>query len=301
MLSSSSSIIAAAQQTAALGILTWIVIIVFSIAFAVVSYYLYCVPQERLAKKVGLPSTWMAYLPVARNIQRMKLVNMSMWKLMFVGSTFTFGICELLVGVISWMFLSMTQQPVFTYCMWFILSIGYVVMYIIFTYEYNLRLCRKFGYDMPMALVLMFTQFAPVFIYAMAFSDRIQPVGAKSKKLADNGYTGVSAAVASEAGLEGVTGMYMGQKFKMRDGEKFVIGRDGSMCHIVISANSEKVSRKHCAIRYVAAENCYEVTDYSLNGTILENGSHLPKEQPSKVRRGTEILIGDKNNQFKLL
>lgn len=290
----------ALQQSAALGILTWIVWIVFAIAFAVVTYYLYCVPQERLSKKVGLPSTWMAYLPVARNIQRMKLVNMSMWKLMFVGSTFTFCICEVLIAVINYMFFSMTQQPVFTYCMWVILTVGYIVMYIIFTYEYNLRLSKKFGYDTPMALVLMFTQFAPVFIYIMAFSNRVQPMGKKSAASVGSGYTPVSSA-AREAGLAGVSGMYAGQTFKMKDGEKFVIGRDGSMCHIVISANSEKVSRKHCAIKYIAAEDCYEVTDYSLNGTALENGSYLPKEQPSKVRRGTEILVGDKNNQFKLL
>ncbi len=286
---------------AGLGILIYVIFWLVGLAMSVLQYYMYCVPQERIGKKVGQNATWMAYVPIARNIQRMRIADMSMWKLMFVGSIPTVLISLAVLFLVSFIFGAMNATLGAFLMILFI--IAYFALYIAFSYEYNLKIATKFGYDKPMALFMMFTSFAPIFTYIIAFSSRVQPNGYKAPaaSAAASGYTSVAPASNRAAALEGMSGMYMGQNFAMKDGEKFVIGRDGTMCHIVISSNSEKVSRKHCSVKYIAAENCYEVTDYSLNGTILENGSYLPKEMPTKVKRGTEILIGDKNNQFRLV
>lgn len=284
-----------------LSLLITVIFWLVGLAMSVLQYYMYCVPQEKIGKKVGQNVTWMAYVPIARNIQRMRIADMSMWKLMFVGSIPTVAISLAALFLVSFMFMAMnTTLGAF---MLILLWLGYFALYIAFSYEYNVRIATKFGYDRAMALFMMFTSFAPVFTYIIAFSSRVQPGGysAPAAPAPAPGYTSVAPASNRAAALEGMSGMYMGQKFTMKDGEKFVIGRDGTMCHIVISSNSEKVSRKHCSVKYIAAENCYEVTDYSLNGTILENGSYLPKETPTKVKRGTEILVGDKNNQFRLV
>jgi len=291
---------------AGLGVAISILSPIVTIAMAVIGYYLYCVPQEKIAKKLRAGTTWMAYVPFARNVQRVKMANMPMWKLMFVGSTFTvlfsFAVI-ILVGFIFWLL-----TPALGIIVGSILALAYTVLYLIETYKYNVFMADTFGFDRALAFLWMFNWAGQIFTYIIAFSKRIQPNGkgesAPSGRVAPPaGPVGGAAPAGPQVnGIQGLSGMYEGAQFKMNPNEEFMIGRDGTLADIVISANSEKISRRHCSIKYLASYNCYEVTDFSLNGTFYGNSrTRMVKDTPTQLPRGTTLVIGDKNNQFKLL
>lgn len=285
---------------AGLGVAAWFIIILVSTAISVINYYLYCVPQEKIAAKMNAGSTWMAYVPFARNVQRMKMANMPTWKLLFVGSTFTVAFSMLVIFLVSLIFIAINGLLGTIICS--LLIIVYLVFYIIETYRYNLIIADTFGFDKPLALVWMFVPVVgQVITYLIALSNRIQPKGKSAPRATGAAPKDSSIPAAPQVnGLEGVAGMYSGAQFKMSANEEFMIGRDGTLSDIVISTNSEKVSRRHCSVKYLASLNCYQVTDYSLNGTFYGN-SRLVKDQPTQLPRGTTIVIGDKYNQFKLM
>ncbi len=75
--------------------------------------------------------------------------------------------------------------------------------------------------------------------------------------------------------IVGVSGMYSGADFDIMPNQQICIGRDPAYCQIVISSGGESVSRRHCMIQFDENAGCYYVTDFSSNGTYLENGSRL--------------------------
>lgn len=105
---------------------------------------------------------------------------------------------------------------------------------------------------------------------------------------------------ARNVGLVGVCGMWTDAEFFNNSKQAITIGRDAAQCNIVISENAGKVSRKHCTVRYDYSENMYIVTDFSSNGTFLDNGKKLNAGVPTPVECGTVIILGDENNAFKL-
>jgi hypothetical protein len=100
--------------------------------------------------------------------------------------------------------------------------------------------------------------------------------------------------------IVGRNGMHMNAMIKIADGEELIIGRDAAVAHIVVDKNAGKVSRKHCRIIYNGVRMCYEVTDFSSNGTFKENGEKLTANVPTMLPRGTVILLGGKQNSFIL-
>lgn len=102
-----------------------------------------------------------------------------------------------------------------------------------------------------------------------------------------------------EGGLVGISGDYQGADIPMRSGEKILIGRDASVCNLVIGAETKDISRTHCSVKYDAYINCYKVIDMSSNGTFV-NGQQLPKNQEAQLPAGTIISLGKGANKFKL-
>ena len=98
----------------------------------------------------------------------------------------------------------------------------------------------------------------------------------------------------------GVTGMFRYATFKISDGEELVFGRDAAFSHVIVDQDAEKVSRKHCSIVFSRHDQQYYVTDHSSNGTYAENGGQLPPEMRTVMPRGSLILLGDRNNCFRL-
>lgn len=98
----------------------------------------------------------------------------------------------------------------------------------------------------------------------------------------------------------GVTGMYAGNTFPMDPDKELIIGRDSAVAGIVISSGGEKVSRRHCAVRFNSRNNNYEVVDFSSNGVYV-GGHRITPNAPVQLPRGTQIELGNKNNTFRLV
>lgn len=98
--------------------------------------------------------------------------------------------------------------------------------------------------------------------------------------------------------LIGVKGAYMGAEIPIKSGEKVVIGRDPSVCSVVIKG--EKGSRKHCEITYNADNGMYMVTDCSSNGTFQNGGQRLPEGTAVPMSAGSTIQIGKDGEIFRL-
>ena len=287
----------------------YLIVLYFLLAFAgaALIYYLACMPQEGIARKLCDGGSWMAFVPFARNVQRMKMVDMPMWKMFFVGGIVTMSFSMVTLGLLTYLFMSLNL--IFGTIMGVIMYIAYLVFYLLSSFDYYCRIAEDFRFrKVPTALVLMFVPFASqVIILLMGLSDRFYPGDAPQAAAAPaagpvmGGAQAIPAApVDSEVGIVGVSGMYSGAKFSMKPGDEFVIGRDSTLASIIISANGEKVSRRHCTVRFNPAICSYEVIDHSSNGTFYGN-NRLIKDQITSIPRGTTIVIGDKLNQFKLL
>ena len=100
--------------------------------------------------------------------------------------------------------------------------------------------------------------------------------------------------------IVGLSGMYSGSSFDIAPNQQICIGRDPAYCQIVISSGGESVSRKHCLIQYDGNAGCFYVTDYSSNGTFLENGAKLNHNVPTPLNAGSVIVLGNRSNVFRL-
>ena len=112
---------------------------------------------------------------------------------------------------------------------------------------------------------------------------------------------GVVKATDALRGLLGLSGQWNGAQICDDLDDGFTIGRDAAQCNIVIMQNNSKVSRKHCTVAYDDVKDEYIVVDYSSNGTFLSNGTKLDAGVPTTLPSGTTLVIGDKDNMFKLL
>lgn len=98
----------------------------------------------------------------------------------------------------------------------------------------------------------------------------------------------------------GIAGMYSGSSFNISSGQQISIGRDPAYSQIIISSGGESVSRRHCLIQVDSAAGLYFVTDYSSNGTYLDDGTRLTPNIACPVSPGSVIHLGNRNNSFKL-
>ncbi len=105
---------------------------------------------------------------------------------------------------------------------------------------------------------------------------------------------------AHACGLKGVTGMYSGYEMDLRPDETVLVGRDGTQVHVVISSGAERVSRRHCSIRFDSQRGCYVVVDFSKNGSFREDGSRLRSNTEEYLRPGEVLYLGDQSNGFRL-
>lgn len=99
-------------------------------------------------------------------------------------------------------------------------------------------------------------------------------------------------------GIRPISGEYAGVKFKLTDGETLMLGRDPALCNIVF--RDKNISRRHCAVRYSAAQDRYYVMDLSKNGTFLENGVRLRPQAEMALERGSKIYLMNQNNMLTL-
>ena len=94
-------------------------------------------------------------------------------------------------------------------------------------------------------------------------------------------------------------GKYEDQLLVLQKGEILMIGRDINQCNLVLEA--PWISKVHCSITYDVTRQCYLVTDYSINGTFLEDGARLPKDQIIELAPGSIVRIGEDGIGLQLL
>lgn len=105
---------------------------------------------------------------------------------------------------------------------------------------------------------------------------------------------------AENGEIVGVEGGLRGHKFDAPSGQAILLGRDAAVCHIRLTDNADKVSRKHCSVIYDGQNQRYLVTDYSSNGTLLKGGQRIEHGKTITVPRGMIICLGDSGNSFLL-
>jgi pSer/pThr/pTyr-binding forkhead associated (FHA) protein len=103
--------------------------------------------------------------------------------------------------------------------------------------------------------------------------------------------------------LVGKNGVYSNSIIKIPRCGSINIGRDSSVCDIVISTNCSKISRIHCSISFDLINNYYVIQDFSTNGTVINNNGKktMIKEQTTRAYSGNVIYIGNDENSFELL
>lgn len=96
--------------------------------------------------------------------------------------------------------------------------------------------------------------------------------------------------------LIGMAGAYAGAEVAL-DTDGIILGRDATEAQLII--DSPKISRRHCRIVYDRQKNQYYVTDYSTNGTFVDN-RRLAKGVVEILPAGTVVSLGDTKNSFRL-
>ena len=91
------------------------------------------------------------------------------------------------------------------------------------------------------------------------------------------------------------TGSMSGTRFSLDNEDTFCIGKGNDPSQINLSSDYSSVSRQHCMVTCNFEEDCYYVTDCSMNGTYFKNGRKLSKNVPAKVTHGTTLQLANSN------
>lgn len=282
------------------------------IFIAVVSYAFTGSMLIRLGHKVGVyESETMAYIPILRDCYRMKIAGFNpLLGLLLNGSGFgTVGLVAAVIGIV-------TKSLTFG----IVIGIVGAITILVFEYKYYNTMLKKFGFEGTLALLIFvgLSIILEVIACIIAFSDkfdtrinsefaeRMDSVERKVKilELGVNRYTVPQPQPQVHSGakssLIGIKGKYNGTRFEIGDGESVTFGREIQKCNIVFDEKDGTVSRVHCTVKYVAAENAFYVTDLSSNGTFMDGNMKIGKTNTKKVEAGTVISFGNGENAFRL-
>ena len=95
-----------------------------------------------------------------------------------------------------------------------------------------------------------------------------------------------------------VSGSKLGQTIRLVPEQEIVVGRDEEVADLIVEL--PEVSRKHCAIIYHSEDDCYEITDYSLNGTYVDGNMRLVTGDTYQLKPGSIIAFGADQLQYRL-
>jgi hypothetical protein len=299
-----------------------IILIILLAAYYVVTAFKW----QFIGRKSGLAKDWMPFVPFARTIYKLSIVDEAWWKMFFLDGWWLYA--YLLDTIISGI----------SNGRWGTFSTILVSIYIVCCIAYNIYWRFKFYTAHNIKPHLAITILVPflgiirlVWDYMIAFGrnypftgegtsrammdvvdvqrvrdDRGNPValtrGLNPSEKGAPWQANKDASPAQPGGssITGLSGMYAGQTLPLAANEEMVIGRDNALCNLIVDQNAEKVSRKHCSITYDAARGNYMVTDYSTNGTFIDGGSRLVANMPTALQRGAVIALGSKENRFRL-
>ena len=302
-------------------VLVAVLVLILLVAFYVLSAFKW----QFIGRKAGLQKDWMPFVPFARTVYKLSIVDESWWRMFFKD------------GFVLYAFLLNTIINAVSNGRWSTFALILCCLYGLCCLAYNIYFRYKFytahNIRPHFSLAILVP---PVWVvlrawdYMIAFGRNYPFTGeGTSRAMMDvmdvpqmkdargNPVAVTQAAVpasrgapwegghaASPAGggssITGLSGMYAGQTLPIAPNDEMVIGRDNTLCNLIVDQNAEKVSRKHCGVLFDAARGVYQVTDYSSNGTFIDGGNRLVANMPTSLQRGAVIALGSKENRFKL-
>lgn len=311
---------------AGMGFLTVVAVILLITMLA--AFYIVTVFKWRfIGRKSGLDKDWMPFVPFARTVYKLSIVEEAWWKMFFLDGWWLYAwLVRTIITAIS------AKAATFATVL--------VTLYLLCCLAYNIYWRYKFYVAHNIKPHLSLTVLVPflgtvrlVWDYIIAFGRNYPFTGeGTSRKVMDvvnveaqrdaqgNPVALTRAIKPSERGapwqqqgggaspqqggtggsISGLSGMYAGQTLPLAAGDEMVIGRDNAMCNLIIDQNAEKMSRRHCGVVFNTAAGSYTVTDYSTNGTFVDGGSRLVANMPTSLARGTVIALGNRENRFRL-
>lgn len=99
--------------------------------------------------------------------------------------------------------------------------------------------------------------------------------------------------------VEVVAGPCSGTFATIKGNDIIKVGRSKIGCNLSMDYDSN-ISRVHCTVQYNRRRRCFQVTDYSTNGTFLENGSRLPAQKTVNVQINSRIFLASPGNMIQL-
>ncbi len=277
-----------------------VLLIILGLFLVVLGYIFFCNTLKHIGRKVKVKDDWMAYVPFAQDVYRLKIARKPMWQLCFFGSCgfVLITLVNLLFALIGSS--SLQTIPVASY-----ISSILTFAWLLVRYYVNYMFCRefyeKFGFNPLLALIV----FVPGMEIAMlildiiiAYKNDIQWGSRPIIPPPDDPNRIIRTR--ADGRITALSGTYAGAVFSMRDNETVNLGRDPMKCQIVFDDKNIEVSHMHCSIRYSAMGNSYIVTDYSKNGTWRDDNTRLHSNMPNSLPAGTVIYLGSRKNTFRL-
>lgn len=86
------------------------------------------------------------------------------------------------------------------------------------------------------------------------------------------------------------SGEYENHSFSVKDGDEVAIGSDATKSNLTL--HDDRISAKHCVIRYHAKDDMFHLTDVSETGTII-NGVPIDKNITYALPKGSVVLLGN--------
>lgn len=267
--------------------------VILALLLIALLYFTFSYTLMLIGRKAGKAEDWMAYVPIAKDIYRLSFVGAPTWHVFFFGFTGTllivtaeFVMYKLFVASLSSAFLVMGT----------VLLLAYAAASVYVTFRFLSRYYSCFGFH-PMLAMVHFTPilcfFEPAFELYFAYSREVDfHKGAQEK--------GCSAAALEQGYIFGLSGKYQGATFEIGDMEEISFGREHPDCQIVFDQFDTDVSRLHCSVRFSGRDNKYIVSDHSMNGTLLGDGKRLQPGVPAALPAGSVILLGSRQNMFRL-
>jgi len=283
------------------GVFSMVILALLGLLFAVAAYVFPCYTLMTVGRKARQQDDWMAFVPFAQDIYRLRIVGAPMWQLCFFGS------CGVLAIVLFDLIIVLINAAVLNFIA-VLVTFGWIVYRLFVNYSYYQKYYKGFGFNPMMALMLFLPVLAPVMFIIdiiIAYKADIEwqkaPAPFVQNVQIPNPVVGQAPAQPGMGGsISAVSGMYAGAVFQMRDGEELAFGRDPLRCQVIFDDKSPEVSKNHCSVRYQAAGNRYVVTDFSKNGTFTEDNRRLQPNMPVPMPAGSVIFLGSRKNSFRL-
>lgn len=96
-----------------------------------------------------------------------------------------------------------------------------------------------------------------------------------------------------------LTGHYAGNTIELTD-QPLVIGRDPTLCQLVMPKTMKEIGRRHCKLSYDKKDNCFWIEDHSsANGTFVNN-QRIPSGMKKRLKNGAHFYLDTTDNEFKV-